>query len=669
MAIGMSAAASSQLCVVLLCVIPCLASLHLFAENSQLTTYQKGVIKDALGDLLATIHPDLSYYAGSAFRRFPSEDDISITLLFHPRSQCGRTLNSTWVRSATGKDLQAGFNATLKELDELMERSYGTGYVLYGQFLVGYVSGEQPYGCVSLKNATVEDGVGYCYGFDSMLLSGSPFDTLYAGCMIESPDKRFVLRMDNCQLSVMETTTNNTDWNLVLYNSTVGTSEFAKWSSATFTKIKTGAVWLEVGPDGVLTIYLGTGPGGAQSIWKSKTDSHRDFDDIYGPPGPPVESPTNAVLQAPVPNAKPTNKFKVLSIVIMTALTFGLTSLLIVVIWQSRRLGFYKNEPNAFASSKLQRYTFSTLLAATKNFHAANKLGEGGSAVVYKGIIQTIGPVAIKFLQIKAHSISNEEFINEVSTISYLQHKNLIRLVGFCCEGEHRLLVYEFLENNSLALAILSGPNKLYIPWAKRYEICLGVARGIAYLHEESRTRIVHRDIKASNILLDKEFNARVSDFGLARLLKDGDTHLSTRVAGTFGYLAPEYALRGKLTEKADVYSFGILLLEILSGRSSIDFELPPEKSFLLEWAWELYEEGQWLDLVDEKLPPETCPKEELQRVMTVSLICTQGAPSARPAMSRVVAMLLGDIAPTLDITRPGFLPDLKHAALSKVTS
>ncbi|KAK9223455.1 hypothetical protein WN944_011898 [Citrus x changshan-huyou] len=247
------------------------------------------------------------------------------------------------------------------------------------------------------------------------------------------------------------------------------------------------------------------------------------------------------------------------------------------------------------------------------------------------------------------------QFVNEIATISAVQHRNLVRLYGCCIEGARRLLVYEYLENKSLD-QVLFGDNELHLDWPTRFSICLGTARGLAYLHEDSRPRIVHRDVKASNILLDAELCPKISDFGLAKLYDDKKTHISTRVAGTVGYLAPEYAMRGHLTEKADVFSFGVVALEVISGRANSDNSLDTEKIYLLEWAWNLHENNQSLGLVDPTLT-EFNDKEAL-RVIGVALLCTQASPMMRPPMSRVVAMLAGDIEVGTVISKPSYLTD-----------
>uniref|UniRef100_A0A7N0VFK5 Protein kinase domain-containing protein n=1 Tax=Kalanchoe fedtschenkoi TaxID=63787 RepID=A0A7N0VFK5_KALFE len=217
------------------------------------------------------------------------------------------------------------------------------------------------------------------------------------------------------------------------------------------------------------------------------------------------------------------------------------------------------------------------------------------------------------------------------------------------------MLVYEYLENNSLDHAIF-GDKSLDLNWENRFNICLGIARGLTYLHEESRIRIIHRDMKASNILLDAELNPKISDFGLAKLYDDKMTHISTGVAGTVGYLAPEYAMRGHLTEKADIFGFGVVALEIVSGRPNTATYLENDKVYLMEWAWQMHESGRDLDLVDPRLTD--FDPEEVERIIGVALLCTQTQPGARPTMSRVVAMLSGSVEVPPVLSKPMYLTD-----------
>ncbi|CAN6443546.1 unnamed protein product [Victoria cruziana] len=289
-------------------------------------------------------------------------------------------------------------------------------------------------------------------------------------------------------------------------------------------------------------------------------------------------------------------------------------------------------------------FTLKQLKSATKNFDAANKIGEGGFGPVYKGVLPDGVVIAVKVLSSKSKQ-GNREFVNEIGMISALQHPNLVKLLGCCIEGNQLMLVYEYMENNSLANALFgSEEGRLKLDWRTRCKICIGIARGLAYLHEESRLRVVHRDIKATNVLLDKDLNAKISDFGLAKLEEEGKTHISTRIAGTIGYMAPEYAMRGYLTDKADIYSFGVVAMEIVSGKSNTNYRPKDECVYLLDWAYVLQEKGSLLDLVDPSLGTNYS-KEEALRMLKVSLICTSPSPTLRPSMSTVVSMLEGRAA------------------------
>ncbi|KAL1537962.1 putative leucine-rich repeat receptor-like serine/threonine-protein kinase isoform X1 [Salvia divinorum] len=286
-------------------------------------------------------------------------------------------------------------------------------------------------------------------------------------------------------------------------------------------------------------------------------------------------------------------------------------------------------------------FTLRQIRAATNNFDPANKIGEGGFGPVYKGVLLDKTIIAVKQLSSKSKQ-GNREFVNEIGMISALQHPHLVKLYGCCIEGNQLLLVYEYLENNSLARALF-GPeeHQLHLDWPMRQNICIGIARGLAYLHEESRLKIVHRDIKATNVLLDKNLVPKISDFGLAKLDEEDNTHISTRIAGTFGYMAPEYAMRGYLTDKADVYSFGVVVLEIVSGRSNSSIKPKEDSFYLLDWANSLKARGNLLELVDRRLE-SSFNKEEITRAINVALICTNVVAAERPSMSTVVSILEG---------------------------
>ncbi|RWR96281.1 putative leucine-rich repeat receptor-like serine/threonine-protein kinase isoform X1 [Cinnamomum micranthum f. kanehirae] len=302
-------------------------------------------------------------------------------------------------------------------------------------------------------------------------------------------------------------------------------------------------------------------------------------------------------------------------------------------------------------------FTLRQLKAATNNFDDANKIGEGGFGPVYKGLLYDGTIIAVKQLSSKSKQ-GNREFVNEIGMISALQHPNLVKLYGCCMEGNQLLLVYEYMENNSLARALFGlEEEQLKLDWPTRHHICVGIARGLAYLHEESRLKIVHRDIKATNVLLDKDLNPKISDFGMAKLDEEEYTHISTRIAGTVGYMAPEYALRGYLTDKADVYSFGIVALEIVSGKSNTSYKPKSEGIYLLDWAHVLQERGSLIELVDPKLGSEF-NKEEAIGMITIALLCTNTSSTLRPTMSAVVSMLEGRTDVQNHISEPNLSSD-----------
>ncbi|GLJ22339.1 hypothetical protein SUGI_0420550 [Cryptomeria japonica] len=336
-----------------------------------------------------------------------------------------------------------------------------------------------------------------------------------------------------------------------------------------------------------------------------------------------------------------------------------------VFMWiKSKRIVFISckdREGFRCLEKQVTRYPYHVLKDATKNFHPSCKLGQGGFGAVFKGVLRDGTTVAVKKLSPKSFQ-GQEEFSTEIAFISHVQHQNLVALKGWCVKEKERLLVYEFLENRSLFQTLLDKRTAIHLDWPTRMKIITGAARGLAYLHEGSWPRIIHRDIKASNILLDKNLNPKIADFGLAKIFPEDQTHITTRIAGTIGYVAPEYAMRGHLTEKADIFSFGIVALEVVSGKSNMDPTLPISTLYILDWAFELLSEGKLLDLVDPKLGDNYCV-EEVLRVIQVALLCTQGMSSARPSMSLALSMLLGE-ASIEDVCRKSFEDSLGGVSL-----
>ncbi|KAL6314409.1 hypothetical protein AAG906_022492 [Vitis piasezkii] len=347
--------------------------------------------------------------------------------------------------------------------------------------------------------------------------------------------------------------------------------------------------------------------------------------------------------------------------------------LILIVLRLTGYLGGKDQEDKELQALKLQTGYFSLrqIKASTNNFDPANKIGEGGFGPVYKGVLPDGSVIAVKQLSSKSKQ-GNREFVNEIGMISALQHPNLVKLYGWCIEGNQLLLIYEYLENNCLARALFGRiEQRLNLDWPTRNKICLGIARGLAYLHEESRLKIVHRDIKATNVLLDKDLNAKISDFGLAKLDEEENTHISTRIAGTIGYMAPEYAMRGYLTDKADVYSFGIVALEIVSGKSNTNYRPKEEFVYLLDWAYVLQEQENLLELVDPSLGSKYS-KEEAQRMLNLALLCANPSPTLRPSMSSVVSMLEGKTAVQVPLIKRSSMnsmnSDMRFKAFEKLS-
>ncbi|CAL5201066.1 unnamed protein product [Lathyrus oleraceus] len=326
----------------------------------------------------------------------------------------------------------------------------------------------------------------------------------------------------------------------------------------------------------------------------------------------------------------------VVAATIIIILVFG-------ILWWKGCFGKKNSLAKELKSLDLQTslFTLRQIKSATNNFDISNKIGEGGFGPVYKGSLPNGTMIAVKQLSSKSKQ-GNREFLNEIGMISALQHPYLVKLHGCCVEGDQLLLIYEYLENNSLARALF-GPeeHQIKLDWSTRKKICVGIARGLAYLHEESRLKVVHRDIKATNVLLDKDLKPKISDFGLAKLDEEDNTHISTRIAGTYGYMAPEYALHGYLTDKADVYSFGVVALEIVSGRSNTLYRSKEEAFYLLDWAHLMKEKGDLMELVDRRLG-SNLNKKEAMVVINVALLCTNVTSNLRPSMSSVVSMLKG---------------------------
>ncbi|XP_047061782.1 cysteine-rich receptor-like protein kinase 6 [Lolium rigidum] len=314
----------------------------------------------------------------------------------------------------------------------------------------------------------------------------------------------------------------------------------------------------------------------------------------------------------------------------------------------------YPTNPEDIESIESLILDLSTLRAATNNFDESNKLGEGGFGIVYKGILPGDEEIAVKRLSQSSRQ-GIEELKNELVLVAKLQHKNLVRLVGVCLEEHEKLLVYEYMPNKSLDTILFDPDRSSQLDWGSRFRIVNGIARGLQYLHEDSQLKIIHRDLKASNVLLDSEFIPKISDFGLARLFdSDQSKDVTNRVVGTYGYMSPEYAMRGAYSIKSDVFSFGVLILEIVTGRrNSVSYD--SEQSVdLLSLVWEHWTMGTIVEIMDSSMTSHS-PGDQMLKCIHIGLLCVQENPADRPLMSVVTVLLSSSTVSLQAPSRPAF--------------
>ncbi|GLT83188.1 hypothetical protein SLE2022_014930 [Rubroshorea leprosula] len=360
-------------------------------------------------------------------------------------------------------------------------------------------------------------------------------------------------------------------------------------------------------------------------------ETHPFFDAVDDIPQPSSPPPTEG-------KGNDTTRRTIIICVVASVVGVLLLVLCIWIILRRRKPKETVETADEMIKAASLQYDFATVRAATNNFNDENKLGQGGFGAVYRGRLPDGQHVAIKRLS-SGSGQGDTEFKNEVLLVAKLQHRNLVRLLGFCLEGDERLLIYEFLPNTSLDQFIFDPIKRTQLDWEMRYKIIGGIARGLLYLHEDSRFRIIHRDLKTSNILLDQDMNSKIADFGMARLFVRDETHGDTsRIVGTYGYMAPEYAMHGQFSIKSDIYSFGVLLLEIVSGQKRNCFRNGENVEDLVSYAWKNWREGTGINLIDPTL--KNGSRTEMTRCIHIGLLCVQENVVDRPTMAAVVLML-----------------------------
>lgn len=367
---------------------------------------------------------------------------------------------------------------------------------------------------------------------------------------------------------------------------------------------------------------------------------------------------------APVEGKKKDNK---VVIAIFSSLLSVLSLVLCVCCYLRIKRAREKNALDEILRAESLQNDFAAIQAATNNFSDKNKLGEGGFGPVYKGQLPSGHDVAVKRLS-SSSGQGDSEFKNEVLLVAKLQHRNLVRLIGFCLKGKERLLIYEFVPNASLDHFIFDPIKSAQLDWGTRYRIIGGIARGLLYLHEDSQLRVIHRDLKPGNILLDAEMNPKIADFGMAKLCAVADTHETTRkVMGTYGYMAPEYIRQGQFSIKTDIYSFGVIILEIVSGQKNNSRRQGEQYALnLVNLAWEHWREGTPLNIVDPNLRGEASTA-EMMKCIHVGLLCVQENALMRPTMGSIVLMLSSDSASMPTPSESSF--SMSSAAQSEMSS
>ncbi|KAI8531521.1 hypothetical protein RHMOL_Rhmol11G0142700 [Rhododendron molle] len=403
--------------------------------------------------------------------------------------------------------------------------------------------------------------------------------------------------------------------------------------------------------------YTSTAEGGARAIcvtWYENLMDVRRYVRRFSEDGQDLYVRVDAVELAPRRKSRRLMQRKVA--VVVTSVFLASVLFIILVGWlvmKKRRRGIDIQDSDE-ETVELPIFDMVTHARATNNFSDTNKIGKGGFGCVYKGHLSTGKDIAVKRLS-RDSKQGLKEFKNEVILIAKLQHRNLVRLLGCCIIGEERMLVYEYMSNGSLDSFIFEITRSKLLTGSRRLDIIIGIARGILYLHQDSRLRIIHRDLKASNVLLDSKMNPKISDFGLARAFGgDLSSEKTKRVVGTFGYMAPEYAIDGLFSTKSDIFSFGVIILEIMSGKRNRKFHHADHDLNLLGHAWGLWIDGKASELIDPVIEGSFSMSKVL-RCIQIGLLCVQKCPEDRPTMSSVVSMLISDTVALPQPKQPGF--------------
>ncbi|CAN6219106.1 unnamed protein product [Urochloa humidicola] len=409
--------------------------------------------------------------------------------------------------------------------------------------------------------------------------------------------------------------------------------------------------------------------GEGARIAGSRCNLRSELGEVFYTGSPMVKLQLNGEAAAPAPSTdvvpatvggKNNSAGKLLGIILPVVFVAVLAAISLY-IWNVRKKRMSRGTKlphlEDFESIKSTLLSLSSLQVATNNFDESNKLGEGGFGSVYKGDLSG-QEVAVKRLS-KGSGQGLEELRNELVLVAKLHHKNLVRLEGFCLEEGERLLVYEYMPNKSLDTVLFDPEEKRRLDWRKRFNIIEGVARGLQYLHEDSQKKIIHRDMKVSNVLLDADMNPKIGDFGLARLFGQDQTRdVTNRIVGTFGYMSPEYVMRGQYSTKSDVFSFGILVIEIITGQRNTGHYFHEQNEDIISIVWRHWSEGTIVEMIDDSLG-RNYSEIEVLKCVNIALLCLQQNPVDRPTMSDVMVMLNGDATSSLPpAARPTFFLD-----------